>query len=1486
MFKSAAAVFATGVVTIASGLAATAAAAAPVPSQSVTYHCSVLPQTFDVPAGVTSVAYTAEGGAGGDGGAASPGAGGNGDVSTGSIAVQPGQALTILVGCNGEDAGFEEPGRGGSGYADGGDGGARDPGSKPGGGGGGATAIVRQNVPVVVIGGGGGGGAGGFLASYGGGNGGSRTNGTGGDGGGPGAGAGNVCCAQPIGSGGEGGRGVAWGGGGGGGGGGFAGGFGADGGGFGAGGGGGGGRGSTHVDGSAVTVGDNAPIVSTAAGYVTLTVTNADAGSVPVMAHCNNGIVHGYTVPTGATALSVTAIGASGGSEVDASGGNGAGADAEVAVHAGQTIFYAVGCHGQSPPQDGQNGGYSDTTNAAGAGGAGYASGGAGGLGERAQGTFPPDGPRGGAGGGGSSGLLAGSTLELIAAGGGGAGGGGADVEVLGGGKTGGAGGDAAGAAGTGSAGSPGDAGGPFGTPPGAGGGLGTQLGNGSGGAGQFNPFTGQLNGGGGGGGAGAPNAGGGGGGTGTGNSDYGASAGGGGGARSFTGGADVKGATFFDTSDWRAEGDAGTSNPARVDQDGLIVITPVFCQCSPPTLTVTAPDGTVGIAYTGHVVTGGSPTPSVSVTSGSMPPGLHLDTGATGNIVGTPTKGGTYAFDLTADNGISPRATVHVVITVAAPPAVSGTPVPGAVNSPYGPYTFQRSGTPLPTITVDSGSFPPGLSLSSAGRITGTPTTAGTFNFRIKASNGNTFPPDIEDEQIVISAVGPSAPTSVHATAGVESATVTWTAPSSNGGSQVLQYTIVATDLTHPANGPVTTTVTGGPPATTTVVHGLTAGDQWVFTVTATNVDQLNSPESAPSNPVVPLAATACTGDSAHIAPGATVTITFSCTGPGLTYARNGSIPFHGSLSAISGNQITYTADPGFSGIDSFQVQASGPGGTATDSITIFIGAQAQTTPASDVTRTSATLNGWVQSPSDHVAYSFQWGTDTNYSHTTPTHTANSAGGDRIFVHETISGLTAGVVYHYRIHAVDPSTGNDEFGSDHLVLALPPHSVEINEVKFGELADFHAFGDDYVDIYNGSGVAVNLGNFILREARSRNDFGYAESLNNVTLQPRQHYLMAHGGYRLGSYAAPDQALNSQTVGETTAFQLVGPGATVFDNVGYAGEPYVDGKGLPQLLNFNNASPPQIAFVRRFRAGEPVNTADNAADFLLVTSNGNTYSAGGVLGSPAPLDVASPSQVNAIAQSYLYNPSVGQGAAPNFQYIPPASGDVSTSNPGTMIVRRTVTNVSPSLAITRLQLHITGLSTFGMQFDPSYGQPSNPSAMAIIEDVNATAAQAGAGVTPTTVNSVAHGMNSTLTIPLPALAGSPTGKGLAPGQSMSFALVFHVYSHGRYAFAYNLEDDVHAYQPPKAKKSAAAARTSAAAKTRAGAASAVPAGGAPVIAGGLRGDIVASRGRVTSRITAGATVAKALLEAFARRARSARAPQHTITDRTRGHNAP
>jgi hypothetical protein len=92
-----------------------------------------------------------------------------------------------------------------------------------------------------------------------------------------------------------------------------------------------------------------------------------------------------------------------------------------------------------------------------------------------------------------------------------------------------------------------------------------------------------------------------------------------------------------------------------------------------------------------------------------------------------------------------------------------------------------------------------------------------------------------------------PSAPTEVTARAGTSQASVSWSAPSSTGGSKITSYTV-----TPYAGASAQPPVEIAPPETSTIVEGLTNGASYSFTVTATNAVGAG-PASEHSNAVTP---------------------------------------------------------------------------------------------------------------------------------------------------------------------------------------------------------------------------------------------------------------------------------------------------------------------------------------------------------------------------------------------------------------------------------------------------------------------------------------------------------------------------------------------------------------------------------------------------------------------------------------------------------
>ena len=163
------------------------------------------------------------------------------------------------------------------------------------------------------------------------------------------------------------------------------------------------------------------------------------------------------------------------------------------------------------------------------------------------------------------------------------------------------------------------------------------------------------------------------------------------------------------------------------------------------PALTITTsslPGGTVGSPYSQTLsATGGVPSYTWSLASGSLPPGLSLS--ASGGVVsGTPTTSGTYSFTARVTDGTQTATQpLQIVVSPAPTLTITTTSLPaGRVGVPYSQNVTASGGSGTYTWTVASGHFPPGLSLTSGtpeATISGTPTNKGNYTFTLRVRDG-----------------------------------------------------------------------------------------------------------------------------------------------------------------------------------------------------------------------------------------------------------------------------------------------------------------------------------------------------------------------------------------------------------------------------------------------------------------------------------------------------------------------------------------------------------------------------------------------------------------------------------------------------------------------------------------------------------------------------------------------------------------------------
>lgn len=166
-------------------------------------------------------------------------------------------------------------------------------------------------------------------------------------------------------------------------------------------------------------------------------------------------------------------------------------------------------------------------------------------------------------------------------------------------------------------------------------------------------------------------------------------------------------------------------------------------------------PDGTVGASYSITFKGSGGCGPALPyqyrILNGALPPGLTLSSG--GTISGSPTQSGTWRFWVELSDQDPPskswclpaKADREFEIEVLAGISINQQSAkPGTLGQAYSEQLTATllnqnpppSGSPLATAawSVQSGTLPPGITLSATGLLSGTPTAEGDYQFVVRA--------------------------------------------------------------------------------------------------------------------------------------------------------------------------------------------------------------------------------------------------------------------------------------------------------------------------------------------------------------------------------------------------------------------------------------------------------------------------------------------------------------------------------------------------------------------------------------------------------------------------------------------------------------------------------------------------------------------------------------------------------------------------------
>lgn len=296
-----------------------------------------------------------------------------------------------------------------------------------------------------------------------------------------------------------------------------------------------------------------------------------------------------------------------------------------------------------------------------------------------------------------------------------------------------------------------------------------------------------------------------------------------------------------------------GTSGASRTSSNSATALSPTAPDA--PTIgTASIDDQASTVSFTPPGNNGGSVITSYTVVTEA---GGFSVSGASSPITVTGlTNGVAYTFKVKATNAYGDSAWSGTVVATPRVPSVPSAPQPISVGFDYEAAYIQFSaptdngGRTITSYTVTA----------SPGNITATGVSTGimwvygltggqAYTLTVKATNSIGTGPDCAAQGPVtpMAFTAPSAPRSASAAAGSnDRCTVSFLAPSSNGGSTITNYT-----ATSSPGG-----FTGSASYSPITVTGLTVGTYYTFTVTATNGTG-TGPASNETNSVTPVAQT-----------------------------------------------------------------------------------------------------------------------------------------------------------------------------------------------------------------------------------------------------------------------------------------------------------------------------------------------------------------------------------------------------------------------------------------------------------------------------------------------------------------------------------------------------------------------------------------------------------------------------------------------------
>lgn len=583
------------------------------------------------------------------------------------------------------------------------------------------------------------------------------------------------------------------------------------------------------------------------------------------------------------------------------------------------------------------------------------------------------------------------------------------------------------------------------------------------------------------------------------------------------------------------------------------------------------------------------------------QPVALQYRVGATGNFINVPagfvadaSTGPSFCTLVTAVNATLPAAAENqaqvqvrvitsnavgsdeiigvddIVVSSTGGGASTAPTITSANNTTFtqgtaGSFQVTASGSPAPTFSVTSGALPSGVTLSSSGLLSGTPTQSGTFTFTVTATNG-TAPDATQSFTLTVNAA-PTTPTvnlTIAPATGTEAGTTVFTAT----------VTASATSTTDQSVSFALTSGTAGTadftqiPATITIAAGATTGTATFSVVDDTLTEATENATFTIGNP------------SAGITLGAATTAVVSITDNDAAAASDLTITQSAPASVAVNGTLTYT----------LIVANSGGAITTAFDATFVLPASGFTNPTiiGDGCFTGSTITGTTITFTGCSSLAMN-GTSTLTVGITP----DTAG-------TTLSSGTATVDSGNTV--AETNEANNTAAGVTTVVNAAPFSVVINEVYGGGSNSGATFNADYIELFNNGTTPAELGGYSLQYASATGTFSSVIVLPSVSIPAGGTFLVqTQPAGTIGAGLTPNftsgNAVNLSGTGGNVIFvagtasigacPMAGV-ANVIDRVGYGSGVCFEGTAAAP-------APSNTTSIQRIPNG--VDTNVNSADF-------------------------------------------------------------------------------------------------------------------------------------------------------------------------------------------------------------------------------------------------------------------------------------------------